>query len=179
MTFGFALIVATCLAAEPAQAPAQASATYYLGESNVTTPDGKSLGNLVTLIKREQFPAQGKIVETMVLVSSNRREPATEYVSVWVVEGSNFRVKEQSNAFSGKGELTGKSWDWSGWTIVTQTAAGIIRGHAQRTERGLTIVKELVGPDGVTRAKYTEDHAKIDGGTYELFRTKLLPRAPK
>ena len=120
MSVGFALIVATCLAANPGAA----KATYYLGESRVTTPDGRPVGHLVLLVKREQFPAQAKIVETMLMLSSNPREPATEYVSIFTVEGSTFQMKEQGGSFAGKGELSGKPWEWTAWTTTTQTAGG-------------------------------------------------------
>jgi hypothetical protein len=173
----FALIIATITADGPEPAPV-ARASYYLGESKVFSPAGRPLGNLVTLTKREIYPAESKIVETVLTLSSNPREPSREFVAVSVIEGPTFKLREKSGAFSGSGELTGKAWAWHSWTTNERTQTAVVRSETQVTDRGLTVNKELVGLDGGVRARYKESHASIDGGTYELFHDKLVPQVP-
>jgi hypothetical protein len=175
MTTTLTLIAATLLAAD---GPAT-KATYYLGESKVMTADGKSLGNMVMLVKRELRPAESRIIETVLMVSSRRDEPIKEYLTVLTVKGSRFTMREQSGAFSGSGELEGNPWEWSGWTSTSKMPGqngGTIVSRDKLTERGMATSKELSGPDGTVRVKFAEDYAAIDGGTYELLHAKLLPR---
>ena len=80
MTLALPLIVATLLADGPAPAQAKAPAAkvaYYLGESTVRGADGKALGNLVALMKRELRPGESRIVETVAdrLVAARRADP--------------------------------------------------------------------------------------------------------
>lgn len=172
----FALILATMSADGPPPLPA-ARASYYLGEAKVFSPAGRPLGNLVTLVKRETFPSESKIVETVLTISSNPREPSREHVAVSVVEGATYKSRERGGAFAGNGDLTGKPWEWTSWTSTERTQTAVVRSETKLTERGLTVNKELVGLDGGVRARYSESHASIDGGTYELFRDKLFPKA--
>ena len=160
-------------------APPEAKAAYYLGEWKVTTPEGRSVGNLVALVKRETIPAESRIVETVLVLSSNRGEASREYVFNCAVTGASFALKEQGGAITGKGELTGRAWEWTGWTTTTKLPGGVLQAQTSVTDRGLSASKELVGPDGLIRLKYVEDYASIDGGTYELFRDKLAPRNAK
>jgi hypothetical protein len=177
MTTTLTLIVATLLADGPAT-----KATYYLGESKVTTADGKPMGNMVVLVKRELRPAESRIIETVLMVSSQRNEPIKEYLTVLAVKGSRFTMREQSGAFSGSGELDGNPWEWSGWTSTAKMPGqngGTIISRDKLTERGMAVSKELNGPDGAVRVKFVEDYAAIDGGTYELLHAKLVPRDPR
>jgi len=160
-------------------APPEAKAMYYLGESQVTTADGRPIGNLVALVKREQFPSESKIVETVLMISSKPREPSQEYVGIFTVTGSSFTLKEQRGAFVGAGELTGSPWEWTAWTTTTRSPGGVLKSQTRVTDRGLSVTKELLGPDGRPRIKYLEDYAAIDGGTYELFHAKLFPKSAR
>jgi hypothetical protein len=178
MTTTLTLIAATLLAA----AGPASKATYYLGESKVATADGKPLGNMVMLVKRELRPAESRIIETVLMVSSRRAEPIKEYLTVMAVKGSRFTMREQSGAFSGSGELDGNAWEWNAWTSTSKMPGqngGTIVSRDKLTERGMTTSKELSGPDGAVRVRFAEDYAAIDGATYELLHVKLLPREPR
>jgi hypothetical protein len=168
------LIVATLLADGPAPA---AKVAYYLGESTVRNADGKALGNLVVLLKRELRPGEARIVETTLLLSSRAGEPVQEHVTISTVKGGSFALKERKGTFSGDGTLTGPAWAWTSWTTNTTLAGGggTLRARNQLTDRGMAVDKTLLAPNGAVRATFTEDHASIDGATYELLRTKLLP----
>jgi hypothetical protein len=171
------LIAATFLLADgPAPAPA-AKVAYYLGESKVRDADGKPLGNLVALVKRELRPGESRIVETTLLVSSRTGEPVQEHVAVSAVKGGAFTTKEQKGAFSGDGTLAGPAWGWTSWTSNTTLGGGggTLRARSQITERGMAVDKALLAPNGAVRVTFAEDYAAIDGATYELLRAKLLP----
>jgi hypothetical protein len=174
MSLALPLIVAILLADGPAPA---AKAAYYLGESKVRDADGKSLGNLVALVKRELRPAESRIVETTLLVSSRAGEPIQEYVGVSTVNGAAFTLKEQKGAFSGDGTLAGPAWAWTSWTSTASLGpGGTVRSRSQLTERGMAVDKTRLAPNGAVLFTFTEDHAAIDGATYELLRAKMLPR---
>ena len=181
MPLALPLIVATLLADGPAPAPA-GKVAYYLGESVVRNADGKAMGNLVALTKRELRPAESRIVETTLLVSSRPGEPIQEYVTVSNVSGATFTLKEQKGTFSGEGTLAGRPWAWTSWTSTANLGprSGSLRTKSQVTERGLAVDKARLGANGAVLVTYTEDHAAIDGATYELLRAKMLPReAPR
>lgn len=173
MSVGFAIILAIVTA------PPEAKATYYLAESKVFAPDGRPVGNLVSLVKRESYPDKSRIVETVLTLSSNPREMNREHVAIWTVDGQAFTLAEQGGAFTGRGELVGRPWEWTEWTTTTKTPGGTIQARTRLTSRGLSASKEFLGPDGVPRLRYVEDLASIDGGTYELFREKLFPKNAK
>ncbi len=177
MPLALPLIVATLLADGPAPAPA-GKVAYYLGESTVRNADGKAMGNLVALSKRELKPAESQIVETTLLISSRPGEAVQEYVTVSKVGGGTFTLREQKGAFSGDGTLTGPPWAWTSWTSTASLGpqGGTLRTRSQLTERGMAVDKVRLAPNGATLVTFTEDHASIDGATYELLRDKLHPR---
>ncbi|HEY2157243.1 MAG TPA: hypothetical protein VGH33_16570 [Isosphaeraceae bacterium] len=176
MTLALPLIVATLLADGPAPASA-AKVAYYLGESKVRNADGKPLGNLVALVKRELRPGEARIVESTLLLSSRGGEPVQEHVAVSSVKGETFTVKDQKGAFSGDGTLSGPAWAWTSWTSNTTLGggSGTLRARSQITERGMAVDKALLAPNGAIRVTFAEDYAAIDSATYELLRAKLLP----
>jgi hypothetical protein len=177
MPLALMLLVATWLADGPAQAQAsEGKVAYYLGESAVRDADGKPLGNLVVLFKRETRPSESRIVETTALISSRPGEPIQEYVATSTVNGTTLSLKEQKGTFSGDGTLAGPAWAWTSWTTNTTLGGGTLRSRFQVTERGLAADKALLAPNGAIRVTFSEDYAAIDGGTYELLRDKLLPK---
>lgn len=177
MIVALSLIVAPLLADGPVPA-AEAKVAYYLGESTVRNADGKALGNLVVLAKRELRQAESRIVETTLMISSRPGEPIQEYVAVSTVNGAAFALKEQKGTFSGDGTLAGPAWAWTSWTSTANLSpnGGSVRTRCQLTERGMAVDKARLAPNGATLVTFTEDYAAIDGGTYELLRAKLLPK---
>src|SRR5262249_19990228 len=145
-------------------------------ESAVRDADGKPLGNLVVLLRRETKPTESQVVETTLMISSRPGEPIQEYVATSTVNGASLTLKEQKGSFSGTGTLAGPAWAWTSWTTTTTVGGGSLRSRFQVTERGLAGDKALLAPNGAIRVTFTEDYAAIDGGTYELLRAKLLPR---
>jgi hypothetical protein len=179
MPLALPLLVATLLADGPAPAQAQAgTVAYYLGESVARDADGKALGNLVALTKRELRPGESRIIETSLLISSRPGEPIQEYVTVSSVNGASFTLKEQKGTFSGEGTLTGRPWAWTSWTSTANLGpqGGTLRTKSQVTERGLAVDKARLAANGAVLVTFTEDHASIDGATYELLRAKMLPK---
>ncbi len=170
-----ALLILTGLLADT-HAP---TTTYYLGETQVKTGDGKPLGNMVSLVKREVIPADSKIIETVLMVSSYPGEPTKEFVAVFSVKGETFTMKEQSGAFAGDGELIGKPWAWTAWNSTSKVAGerGVtVVSRDKLNDRGMAVIKDVFSPDGTPRAKLVEDYATIDGATYALLRSKLAPK---
>jgi hypothetical protein len=178
MTLAPILIAATLFAADGPEP----KVTYYLGESKVSLADGKPLGNMVSLVKREVKPTESRIVETVMMLSSRPGEPTKEYVAVFAVKGSKFTMKEQGGAFEGDGELIGQPWAWTAWASTSKIPGqhgGTLVSRDKLTERGMAVTKELSGPDGVVRVRMAEDYASIDGATYELLHAKLMPKGSR
>ena len=157
-------------------APPEAKATYYLGEWKVMTPEGRQVGNLVSLVKRESFPDESKLVETVLVISSNKTEPTREYAFICAVTGSSFVLKEKAGTIAGTGEWTGRPWDWTGWTTTTKIPSGTLNAQTRVTERGMSASKEFVSANGQVQLRYVEEYMSIDGGTYELFHEKIFPK---
>lgn len=176
-----ALLILPLLLGPDTPAPA-AKVAYYFGESKVSTVDGKPLGVMVSLVKREVKPAESTIVETVLVISSRPQEPIKEHVATLAVDGATFTSTEQGGAFTGTGQLIGKPWEWAAWTSTSKLAltnGGSVVSRDRVTDRGLSVSKDVLGPDGVVRVKIAEDLATIDGATYELLHAKLAPKAPR
>ena len=175
------LLISVVLGPDGPNLPA-ASTVYYLGETQVKTAEGQPLGAMATLMKRDVRPADASIVETSLMLSSKRDEAVKEIRAVMRVAGSTFSLKEQGEGFTGNGTLNGPAWAWTSWTTTTRIPGrlgGTLVAKTVVSERGLTVVKAMLGDDGKPRVTFNEDYATIDDATYELLRSKLLPRGEK
>jgi hypothetical protein len=177
MTTTLAILAAVLAADGPSPAPAKVS--YYVGSTKVESADGRPLGNMASLVKREVIPAESKIVETVLRLSSKPGSEIKEVVTVLTVTGSKFTVKEKEGTFTGDGEFVGDPWKWTTWSSTTKIpgpTGGIVKSRDKVTDRGMAVTKEVLGDDGALRVRLTEDYVTIEGSAYDLFRAKLLPK---
>lgn len=148
---------------------------YYLGESKMTTPDGKLVRTSVSLVKRVVSQKDGRIEEHVLSVGEKESKA---FVVVLEVTGSKFAVSERSKAFTGEGELTGEAWKWTGWRSVTKLAggAGTVTSEDKLTDRGLAARKTFAGADGKVALRFEDDLAPIGQKTYEVLYARLAPK---
>jgi len=150
--------------------------TYFLGESKMTSPTGQPYGSTLSLIKRTVKPEENKIIEQV--ISINQREPTKEYIAIFDVRGSKFKMKEQGGGFTGEGELIGKAWEWTGWKSTSNLAGG--RGKLisedTLTKDGLLVKKSFYSPDEQLRVIFSEDLNQISKEMYDILRSKVLPK---
>jgi hypothetical protein len=95
--------------------------SYFLGESKMTTPDGKPVRTSLVLAKRVVNQAASRIEEHVLSVNE---KDSKAFVVVQEVKGKKFTLTERSGSFSGEGELVGETWKWKGWSSVTKIAGG-------------------------------------------------------
>lgn len=101
----------------PADEPAEAVTTYYLGETKMMSPDGKLLRTSLSLVKRVVDQKAGRIEEHVLSVGEKESKA---FVATLEVRGARFAVSERSGAFTGDGELVGEAWKWTEWKSVTK-----------------------------------------------------------
>jgi hypothetical protein len=177
MTMTLMILAAVLAPDDPSPAPAKV--TYYLGSTKVESADGRSIGHMASLVKREVIPSESKIVETVLRLSSKPGSEIKEIVAVLNVTGSKFTVKEKEGGFIGDGELTGEPWKWTAWNSTSKIpgpSGGTVKSRDKVTDRGMAVTKEVLGDDGAVRVRLIEDYVSIDGSAYDLLRAKLLPK---
>src|SRR5438309_10164383 len=81
--------------------PMEVETSYYLGESKMTTPDGKLIRTSVSLVKRLVNKKESRIEEYVLTVSE---KDSKAFVATLTVKGSKFTVSEKSESFTGEGE---------------------------------------------------------------------------
>lgn len=103
-----ALAFALCSYASFSRAAAGTAETiYYIGEASTTGADG-SVDRHAYLVARTSDPSAGTIAERAVTFT---RGTYAEDSSVMKVDGN--RITMTAGAIEGKGELTGKPWEWT------------------------------------------------------------------
>jgi len=159
------------------QAPA-ARIEYYLSESRVIAPDGKPLGILAGLVRREFRPNEQKIVEMGIALDPAPGSLPTVVNIDWAVDGQTAAITEGSNRITGEGRLAGPSWAWTGWTstVTMKDVPGTFRNAAKMTPRGVAIQTEQVDAAGKRIASFEQVDTRISKETYDLLRSKLLPQ---
>ncbi len=158
--------------------PGGVETTYYLGESRMSTPDGKPVRTSLALVKRVVNKADSRIEEHVLLVGE---KDSKAFVTVQEVKDSRFTMTERSGAFTGTGELVGEPWKWTGWKSVTKLAggAGTVTSEDELTPRGLTAKKAFTGADGKVVVRIEEALAPIGRKTYEILYARLAPAVKK
>jgi len=169
-------MVALLTAAGPAP---EDETTYFLGESRVTAPDGKYLGSMVELVKRELRPSEGKIYEHVAVIDP-RYPQSKKFVAVCEVKGTTFAMTEQEKSFTGDGELTGDPWRWTAWRSTSHLASGIgtVESEDTLTEHALIVKKRFVGPDGKVRVHMAETLNRISKEMYDILDAKIVAGPP-
>jgi hypothetical protein len=158
--------------------PAETETSYYLGESKMTTPDGKLIRTSLSLVKRVLNKTAGRIEEHV--LSINEKD-SKAFVVTLEVKDSKFTVSEQSKSFTGEGELVGEAWKWKEWKSVTKLAggAGTVTSEDKITDRGLIAKKSFAGADGKVALLFDESLAPISQKSYEVLYARLAPPEKK
>src|SRR5262249_21119969 len=158
--------------------PMQVETSYYLGESKMTTPDGKLIRTSLSLVKRVVNEKESRIEEHVLSVGE---KDSKAFVVTLEVKGSKFTVSERSGSFTGDGELVGEAWKWTEWKSVTKLAGGAVTvtSEDKLTERGLSAKKAFTGADGKVALRFEDELAPISRKTYEILYTRLAPEAKK
>lgn len=161
------------------RADAQAEPTYFVGESRMTTPDGKLIQTSLSLVKRLVNPAKSQIEEHVLSVRENG--PAKVFVTVLEVKGNAFVVTEKSKAFEGEGELIGDAWNWKAWKSVTRLhgGAGTVTSDDRLIDHGLSAKKTFTAADGKVQVTFEDSLTTISARTYEILYAKLAPPEKK
>ena len=162
----------------PAQAPA-ASAEYYLSETRVLAPDGKALGALVGLGKREYRPDRGIVRQTDIAVDPAANGLPTVVVTDWTVapDGTTATLAESGRRLVGKATLGGPAWAWTGWnwTGTMKDVPGTFRTGVRRTPRGAIVRTEHLDAAGKRLEFFDQADTAITKETYDVLRARLLP----
>lgn len=152
---------------------------YYLSEARVFSADGKPVGILTGLVRREFRPADRKIVETQIALDPAPDALPTVVTLEWVVDdqGDTASIGEQNERVRGKGRLAGPAWGWTSWSsnIVMKEVPGIFKNTAKVTPRGVSIHTEQVDAEGKRLSVFDEVDTKIRKETYDLLKGRLLP----
>ena len=158
--------------------PMEVETSYYLGESKMTTPDGKLIRTSLSLVKRVVNKKESRIEEHVLSVSD---KDSKAFVVTLEVKGSRFTVSERSKSFTGEGELVGEAWKWKEWKSVTRLAggAGTVTSEDKITDRGLTAKKSFAGADGKIVLLFDESLSPISPKTYEVLFARLAPAKKK
>jgi len=166
-----ALAFALCAIASLSRAAAGAETIYYMGEASTTGADG-SVDRHTYLVARTSDPSAGTITEQAVTFT---RGAYAEGSSIVKVDGTH--ISMTAGGMEGKGELTGKPWEWTFLRLefdVPQAGLKIvdynflaeyrtsIQGHKDFIRGGRLVSQE----DVVLRA--------VDRATYEAKRAELL-----
>jgi hypothetical protein len=172
-----ALALAALATSARAADPPPATTDYFVGESRMTTPDGKPVRSTITLVKRELRPADGHVVETVATVPAEG--PVREFVTVLMVTKNKFTLTVEGDGLTGEGELTGEEWKWTQWKSTTKLAGGrgTVVSEDRLTDRGLTVRKELRGPDGKVQFVFHEELPRVSKEAYDILHGRLVPPA--
>jgi hypothetical protein len=175
---GALLPLATILPTALAEDKPAVEASYFFGESKMTTPDGKPIRTSLSLVKRVVNQPDSRIEEHV--LSINERDTKA-FVVLMEVKGNKFTLTERSNAFSGEGELFGEAWKWKEWKSVTKLrgGAGTITSEDKISDPGLSAKKCYAGADGKVLFLFEESLKPISQKTYDILYSKLAPAEKK
>jgi hypothetical protein len=175
---GFLTLAAGGPASRDGDKPAP-EVTYFLGESKMTTPEGRLLRTTLSLVKRVVNQADSRIEEYV--LSIDERDAAKAFVVVMEVKGTKYTLTERSNSFTGEGDLVGEAWKWKEWKSVARLAggAGTVISEDKLTEHGVTAKKSYAGADGKVTLLFEESLGRISPKTYDILYARLAPAEKK
>lgn len=176
-TAALLLILATTPQA-PAPAPLAPRVEYFLVESRIVGPDGKALGALAGLTRREYRPSEATITETSLAVDPRPGTFPTVTVVDWTVADATATIRDRSGRMTGTARLVGPPWAWTewSWTGAMRGVPGTFRNTAKATRRGVAIGSERIDESGKRLELFEEIDTRISKETYDLLRSKLLPQ---
>jgi hypothetical protein len=153
---------------------------WYQGETKVYGTDDRLIGTSEAMCRRRLFPDQNLIIEQV--VSFSREGKAREFVTIFNITGNTFRMVEANGAFTGTGELEGKSWDWSHWhSSSTMTGEGDLQAGStvdsddRKNAEGFVATKLLRAPNGTSAFRIVESYRSVSEATYMERYRQLFP----
>ena len=183
MTLPLLIPILAAAAQAPADAPARgptARTEYYLSEARVQSPDGKALGAMVGLGKREYRPNDGTIEQMDIALDPAPGALPTVVVLEWSVasDGASAEIKSHDGRVSGRAKLTGPAWAWTGWSWsgTMKDVPGTFRNATKAARRGWSTRSERVDATGKRLEVFDQFDTKITKETYDVLRARLLPQ---
>jgi hypothetical protein len=165
-----ALAFALCSFASFSRAAA-AETIYYIGEASTTGADG-SVDRHAYLIARTSDQSAGTIAERAVTFT---RGAYAEDSSVMKIDGNRFTMT--AGAIVGKGELTGKPWEWTFLRLefdIPQAGLKIVDYNFLAEYRtSVQGHKDFIRGDKLVSQEDVVLHA-VDQAAYEARRAELL-----
>jgi hypothetical protein len=165
-----------------AQAPAGPASRidYYLTEVRIQSADGKALGAMVGLGKREYRPDERKIEQMDIALDPGPAALPTVVVYEWSVgdDGATAEVKSHDGRIKGRARLAGPPWAWTdwSWTFTMKDVPGTFRNAQKVTRRGLLTRSEHLDATGKRLELFDQVDTKITKETYDVLRARLLPQ---
>lgn len=160
--------------AQLAIASPQITTSHWLGEIKITSPSGRKHGTAFSLMKRTLDPAVKVIVEEVLHVSAGEAKP---YLTIYKVENDQkgFTVRDADGAFSGKGTLTGKPWQWTSWKTAgtMKDGTGSFRSNHHFAKGQIIVRKEFLDAKGKAKVIFSEELRHISPELYDLLHAKL------
>ncbi|MEO5930779.1 MAG: hypothetical protein ABIR47_12655 [Candidatus Kapaibacterium sp.] len=147
---------------------------YYLGEVMIISSEGSSLGSQLSLVKRTETPADGKIIEDVIAIKED--DTTHEYITNYAVTGKQFTMNDPEGTYTGEGALEGKPAAWTSWkyTVTLKGGAGTIVGLDLLTDEGIVSKKTFLGSDGKIGVRFSSTLKPISLMTYTILRKRLL-----
>lgn len=179
------MIAMALLAQAPSPAPAPgegptARVDYYLSEVRIQSPDGKALGAMVGLGKREYRPAEGTIAQMDIALDPAPGALPTVVNLEWTVsdDGATAAIKSLDGRVSGRARLAGPRWSWTAWSWdgTMKDVPGTFRNATRATRRGWATRTERVDASGKRLEVLDQFDTKITRETYDVLRARLLPQ---
>lgn len=171
--------ILAAIAQIPAEAPAD-KVDYYLSEVRILGSDGKALGAMVGLGKREYRPAEG-IIEQMDIALDPAPDALPTVVTLdWTVapDGASAEVASRDGRVKGRARLDGPRWAWNAWAWngTMKDVPGTFRNASRATRRGWSTRSERVDASGKRLEVLDQVDTKITKETYDVLRSRLLPQ---
>lgn len=181
MTPAPTLLIALLIAQAPAPAPGPSPRVeYYLTEVRVQSPDGKALGAMVGLGKREYDPAGSTIAQMDIALDPAPDALPTVVVLEWTVaaDGTTAEIQSHDGRVKGRAKLVGRPWAWTewSWSGTMKGVPGTFRNATKVTRRGLLTRSERLDDAGKRVEVYDQVDTKITKETYDVLRARLLPQ---
>ncbi len=173
------LLIALLATAQGPAAPA-ARVDYYLTEVRIQSAEGKALGAMVGLGKREYKPIERTIEQMDIALDPGPGALPTVVIYEWSVsdDGAAAEVKSRDGRITGRARLVGPAWAWTewSWSGAMKDVPGTFRNATKSTRRGLLTRSERVDEKGKRLEVYDQVDTKITKETYDVLRARLLPQ---
>jgi hypothetical protein len=172
------LIALAAMAQTPA--PTSPRIDYYLSEVRIQSADGKAVGAMVGLGKREYKPDERIIEQMDIALDPAPGALPTVTVVEWTVssDGGSAEVKDRDGRIKGRARLVGPAWAWTewNWSGTMKEVPGTLRNATRVTRRGLLTRSDRIDEKGKRLEVYDQVDTKITRETYDVLRRRLLPQ---